>query len=621
MTNLTATQTEVVNHNDGAILVVAGPGSGKTRVVTERIRRLLNLEAEHFRVLALTFTNKAANEMSDRLLSIPNIKERAFIGTLHSFCTEVLANRGKHVGVDGLPNIFESYADRKQLLIQAIKEHPDLQQELDAIEDSRKRSSRIDDLLKSIGDFKNSLVLPEMVDNEGMSRLYASYNDQLRSSNALDYDDLLLLTYQLFEERPKIADFYRRQYRYICIDEAQDLNELQYRVLCSLCGPAYFNVMMVGDPKQAIFTWNGASPKYMDLFERDFTARKIELTENFRCSEAIVEAAKRLNSSYRVSGTLPIKGLCEVIPCEDEPSEADFVVSTLKSLVQKGHQDIEGNVGFERCAVIGRSRFAFSEIVTQFTQEKIPFHKKLSGGAVQSESELIALFELCLRIATNPMDRLHLGMLLKACGVEESIDEVYGTQDLRGITGSTLLKSIRDKANTAKRDVFDILEAMQWMENGFNLQSGFKKIEELASHFDSDKRESVLRDLIEWRRHWNAYVRSETGGGQSVGGFLSQVALGMTQQSKEEGVALLTVHSAKGMEFDVVFMIGMCEGVFPDYRAKTPSAIAEEQRNAFVAVTRSRRLLYATYPRQKQMPWGDLKRQTPSRFLTILSRQ
>ncbi|GAG76222.1 unnamed protein product, partial [marine sediment metagenome] len=137
-----------------------------------------------------------------------------------------------------------------------------------------------------------------MVPDERFRRLYTEYNDTLRASNAVDFDDLLLLTYSLFEDRPKIPAFYRRQYRYICIDEAQDLNEAQYRLLCALCGSDYFNVMMVGDPKQAIFMWNGAHPKYLDLFLRDFSARKIELQENFRSARSIVDAAKKLNAEY-----------------------------------------------------------------------------------------------------------------------------------------------------------------------------------------------------------------------------------------------------------------------------------------------------------------------------------
>ena len=201
-----------------------------------------------------------------------------------------------------------------------------------------------------------------MVEDADERRLYEGYDAQLRASAALDYDDLLLLTYRLFAERPKIADFYRRQYKYICIDEAQDLNEAQYGLLVSLCGSEFTNVMMVGDPRQAIYVWNGADPKYLDLFQRDFKAEKITLTENFRCSKAVVAAARQLDSSYTVEGQLPIEGAVELIKCEDELSEAQAVVEKIRSLESKGHPDIEGNITPGRCAVLGRNRFVFGSL-------------------------------------------------------------------------------------------------------------------------------------------------------------------------------------------------------------------------------------------------------------------
>lgn len=615
--HLTQSQLDVVNHDDGALLVVAGPGSGKTRVLTERIRRLLSQEGQHFRVLALTFTNKAANEMAERLAAVPGIDERAFIGTLHSFCTEVLANRGKSVGVDGLPNIFDSYQDRKQVLLDAVRQHPDIQHELDSEADSRARSRKADDWLKRIGELKNELVVPEMVSDDRFARLYAEYNNQLRASNALDFDDLLLLTYRLFEERPKIASFYRRQYRYICIDEAQDLNEAQYRVLCALCGSDYFNVMMVGDPKQAIFMWNGAHPKYLDLFEANFSAKKIELRENFRSSRTVVEAAKTLNDEYSVEGTLPIEGLVQVVECDDEETEADFILETIDELVSNGHPDVEGEVTLERCAIIGRNRFVFRMIQERLTETGTQFYKKLSGAAVQSESDVIAEFELGLRLISNPLDRLHLGMFLKACDVNEGIEGVYADTPLRELSGKDLLQRIQRLSPRPDAPVFQAMDSMGWLEDRFNLQQGLTKIEELATEYDADQRAIVIQDVAEWKKHWNTYLRSESGGSHNVSSFLSQVALGTTQQPNEEGVALLTVHSAKGMEFDVVFLIAMNEGTFPDYRAKGP-ALEEEQRNAFVAVTRSRRLLYITYPLKKMMPWGDVRVQERSRFLKSL---
>src|ERR1017187_10640305 len=184
---LSAIQQQVVAHQDGAILVLAGPGSGKTRVLTERVRRLLDEPTQHFRVLALTFTNKAANEMIERLDDVPDIRKRAFVGTLHSFCMEVLANRGKPIGVDGLPNIFESFDDRKQVLANVVRSDPRLSALLKNAGDAKEQQRTLGRWLERISELKNSLVLPSMVDDEDERSLYDSFDAGLRASAALDY--------------------------------------------------------------------------------------------------------------------------------------------------------------------------------------------------------------------------------------------------------------------------------------------------------------------------------------------------------------------------------------------------------------------------------------------------
>jgi len=617
MIRLTETQQSVVSHDDGAILVVAGPGSGKTRVLTERIRRLLNEDESHFRVLALTFTNKAANEMAERLEGIEGVSERAFIGTMHSFCTEVLANRGKSVGIEGLPNIFDSYQDRKEALQDAVKNIPELRSELASMEKAKDRNRRLDSWLGFIADQKNNLVLPEMVSDKRMGQLYREYNAQLRASNAVDFDDLLLLSYQLFQQRPKVADFYRRQYKYICIDEAQDLNEAQYRVLSALCGKQYANVMMVGDPKQAIFMWNGAHPKYLNLFAKDFDAKQVELAENFRCASTIVAAAKQLDDNYTITGVLPIEGSVAIKELQSEEAEALFIKDEIERLVDHGHADIEGQIKHESFAIIGRSRFALTEIESLFKADDIPFYKKTSGSGAKSESDLVGDFETLLRLMANPLDRLHLGMLLSSWNSSLSIEQCFEGLDIRKLVARELFDKISPSTSDRANPVLKAANAINWAEDRLRLPDAFAVLTEHANGLEDEARALIHEDINEWKKHWDFYVRSQQGGGQSIQGFLSQLALGTTQQPREDGVALLTIHSSKGMEFDVVFVVGMNEGTFPDFRAKG-HALLEEQRNAFVAVTRSRRLLYLTRPEMKEMPWGDFKRQQRSRFLSLV---
>ena len=385
--------------------------------------------------------------MVSRLEGVPAIAERAFIGTMHSFCTEVLANRGKAVGITGLPHIFESYQDRKQVLQETVEDEPDLRAILEEAGDKRKQSQVLDSWLGGISDAKNALLLPEMVADERLRRIYQLYDAGLRASGAVDFDDLLLLTYRLFEERPNIASFYRRQYRFICVDEAQDLNEAQYRVLCAVCGKEYFNVILVGDPKQAIFMWNGAHPKYLDLFAQDFGAKRIELNENFRSSKAVVAAASALNPQYTVEGQLPIAGHVEICRCEDERAEAEYVLDTIRTLMQDGHPDIEGPVTLEKCAILGRNRFVFHAVENLLKEQEMVYYKKLSTANYQSVSDMVSEFELALRVLANPLDRLHVGMLARCWGIGETADDVYGNISLRDATGLDVLAKAAEEAN------------------------------------------------------------------------------------------------------------------------------------------------------------------------------
>ena len=562
---LSSSQERVVGHRDGALLVLAGPGAGKTRVLTERIRRLLAEETGHFRVLALTFTNKAANEMVDRLSDVPDIRERAFIGTLHSFCMEVLANRGKTVGLDGLPNIFESFQDRKQALADAVAADPILADELRSSGGPKERGALLSRWLQAISEAKAALLLPHMVEDETERRVYEVYDAELRASSALDFDDLLLLTYRVFEETPKIAGFYRRQYRYICVDEAQDLNEAQYRLLCALCGSEHRNVMVVGDPKQAIYVWNGADPKYLDLFARDFGAEKVELNDNYRSSLSVVSAARALNPTYTVEGQLPLRGLVHCETCADEEAEAEFVVATLQRLLKEGHPDVEGAITLERCAVLGRTRFVFTSLEASLNERSLPHHKKLSAGTHDPSSTVVQELELALRIVANPHDRLHTGLLAKAWQVGTSANDILAMFPSETRSGLDVLGQLAGSAGSGSAElVLRAVSALPSSDASFRLAPALSVIEDAAAAEEDEARAEILKDIAVWRDHWDHFVRASSGGEHSLKLFLSHFALGTTEQARRDGLALLTVHSAKGMEFDVVFLIGMCEGVFPD---------------------------------------------------------
>ncbi len=609
---LSEQQRKVVQHVNGPLLVVAGPGSGKTRVLTERVRRLLTEVPGHFRVLALTFTNKAASEMKDRLSDLGAARERAFIGTLHSFCADLLAERGKLVGVEALPQIFEQFQDRKQVLLQAALDDPLLLDELEQIDNDKDRNQRVDKWLQGISWVKAHPISCATQDDLLEQRVFEAYNAGLRACGAYDFDDLLLLTYRLLNEYPKLADFYRRLYGFICIDEAQDLNEAQYAVMTALFGNDFKNVLMVGDPKQSIYGFNTSSSDFMYRFRDDFGAEEIELSENFRSSKAVVSVARSLEPKYMVEAQLPISGHVEVLVGSDETDEAKQIVDKIECLVVSGHEDVEGNITASRCAILGRTRFTLMAIEKELKDRSISYYKRLTANH-ENESAMMDEFQLALRVVANPLDRLHLSSLAKKWKMNTPVSQsLNNPQDVISLLETLAIASKEDRAK-------EIVNALQVViarqSQRLDLMLGIQVLRRFADGLSSDDRGVIYEDTTVFEHEWDQYLRSE-GSTRSIAGFMTSMALGATQQARRDGVALLTVHSSKGLEYDVVFIACMAEGVFPDYRARGKAKeMDEERRNAFVAVTRSKRLLYFSYPMRRMMPWGEEKRQQPSRYL------
>jgi DNA helicase II / ATP-dependent DNA helicase PcrA len=603
---LSPQQLSVATHVDGPLLVVAGPGSGKTRVLTERIRHLLTHVSGHFRVLALTFTNKAADEMKERLADLGDARERAFIGTLHGFCLEVLTERGKLVGVEGSPNIFEQAKDRREVLEKAVEEDYVLSDQLGQIEDTKERRRRIDKWLSSISYVKSHPITCAVVEDEEIRRVLEAYEAGMRACNAYDFDDLLLLTYKLLVDNPKLGDIYRRLYKFICVDEAQDMNEAQYAVITALCSDTHKNVMMVGDPRQSIYGFNTSGPEYMERFGAEFGAKRVELTANYRCSRAVVDFAQTLDRKYMVDQQLPIQGLIKVLRASDEQEEARLVVDELERLFEKGHPDVEGGVQPAKCAILGRTRFALLAIESEFNERGIAFYKRLSASH-ENESDVVEDFHVALRVLANPKDRLHLTTLAKRWRVAERQASADFPTILRAMAA--------DAGQSRAMAVRDAIEAAVKNRSRLDLMPSFVALQKHADCLEETERLAIYEDVAVFRQDWDQFLRTTTGS-KTLGAFISSKALGSTQKATREGVALLTVHSSKGLEFEVVFMAGMADGMFPDYRATSAKELDEERRNAFVAATRSKRLLYLSYPATRVMPWGGVRRQAPSVYLS-----
>jgi len=345
----------------------------------------------------------------------------------------------------------------------------------------------------------------------------------------------------------------------------------------------------------------------MDRFRDEFGARVIDLTENFRSSKAVVEVARALDPKYLVAAQLPIAGEKQLLVGNDEDDEARLIVDELQRLFKKGHPDVEGGVQPSKCAILGRTRFALLAVEKELRERKIPFYKRLTANH-ENESETVDEFQLALRVVANPRDRLHLAAIAKKWKVAEpaGLPDTFAMLDL-------MAKSSPDAGERSGAIVEAIKRVIQNPAR-FDLMPAFDVLKKYADGLDENDMRAIYEDVTVFQQEWDQYLRSD-GSAHAIAGFMSSKALGATQKANREGVALLTVHSSKGLEFDVVFVAGMAEGTFPDYRATGGRELQEESRNAFVAVTRSKRLLYLTYPQTRQMPWGDSRRQRPSRFL------
>lgn len=603
---LSQKQLQIVNHKDGALLVEAGPGSGKTRVLIERIKCLLS-SSKRGKVLALTFSNLAADEMKDRLSEDRAFEEqldRVTAGTIHSFCLDLVQSRGNLIGLNSDMVLFESEDDRKTVLKDVFLENQNLKDFLVRQQDKNQIIQRI---LQLITEQKKRFVLPENCSvKDPFPLIYSEYNQKLIDQNAMDFDDILFFAYRILTENPSVVRVYNSLYRYICIDEAQDLNFAQYQVIKALCGDSFNNVMMVGDANQSIYGFNGSDSDFMTKsFVDDFSPVIYKLNDNYRSAKRIVEFANRLEhydsvTNYVYDGELLAKKL------EDESAEAKFVADKIEELIQNGHPDVEGQLSVNRMAVIARNKYVFSHLEKELSDRNIPFSFKKNSTGIDNESEYMKVFGLAIRILINRKDYIHLTQLKKVVGFSDNIaDNKNGITILREVLAKTDYESMIPALEALSKEVLNFSTALNCLEN-------------ILSSFDDDERYLISMDIQQWRTHWNKYCMLVPRENRTLTSFRNQISLGKTREAEDNnGIALLTAHMSKGLQFDVVFIIGLSEGTFPDYRAikADGSQLSQEMNNMYVAVTRAKRLCYMTYPEKKRMPWGDIKYQSPSRYI------
>ena len=620
--NLSPKQLQIVESADNNMYVIAGAGSGKTRTLTERIIRLLSKSKRGERVLAITFSNKAANELKERLLHFytqDELNDLVYVGTIHNFCMEIVLQRGSSIGLPDDLHIFESFEDRFEIFKKALDNVPQMKAKYQTPE-GKINSKGMRELFELLSKAKRDFKFPTDYASKPLSqRLYQEYNDLMLSQNAIDFDDILLYAYRIMAEKPSIARIYQRIYKHICVDEAQDLNKAQYSVIRAIAGDTA-SVLMVGDPNQAIYGFNGSSSRYMCIdFPKDYPAKKYELVENFRSSQAVINAAKIIEPSFEMEGQLPIRGEMEIHVFDDEISEATWISEKIDALLREGHPDIEGTaVSLQQCAVLARNRYVFNALTALFEEQQKEYNLRISTNqGLLSESVFFKLFDLGLRVIMNKNDVLHLSDMVSLLG--ETTKPITTFDALKSSEG--LNRSI---GNNGAVTINSAWSSIQTSKNSFRFD---KTLEILSSYCESEdnfandnERSLVYNDFLCWRERWNTYVKNSSIEDRSLAHMMRSIALGITNISKESGITLSTVHMSKGLEFDIVFIMGLNEGVFPDYRSLNDATqLNEEQHNMFVSITRSKRLCYLTCPKVRVMPWGDSKNQVLSRYITQLN--
>ena len=636
MIKLSQSQAEIVNAPlDKPIQVLASAGSGKTRVLTERVRYILNTTKKDG-VIALTFTNKAAEEMQTRLADCDSAEDRTWIATIHAVAQRILEKYGHTIGLPSELHIYERDKDRMEVFLQSLRDDGvDIDDYLNIsdVKEQKSREQHLQRYMDGFSSIKRELLTDKddieqrFPDNPALWKVFKDYEQALLNSGGIDYDDILVYAHRILLEHEWIAKIYRAKYKHICVDEAQDLNKAQYEFIRALCGESIKSILMVGDPNQMIYGFNGSSTDYLcKNFVSDFSPIEFSLKENFRSTKAVIRVANKLKPNSQKEYEFALKGHKQIKDFEDETAEAKWVISAIEHFLnKKSHEEIEGEITLDKMVVIARNRFVFKTLEQELKSSGVKFTLRKGERGFDPVSLFGKILDYAIRIKLNPKGWVDGKKLCSLLGLNTPAQ--WGGDDLLSHWAEQLKQAPLNHANLYS----ELLDAVGNLESvSPNIRKFVKDFEnklkllanslsqEIAASEGANGAEELKRSLDELHQFyacWTLFKRKSLG--DSLAAFRNAMALGqLTSESIDSGLTLSTVHTMKGLEKDIVFLIGMCEGVFPDYRAKTKKEIEEERNSAFVAVTRAKRWLYISYPRQRVMPWGDSRFQQQSRFIT-----
>ena len=635
LTSMNDRQAEAVQTTEGPLLIMAGAGSGKTRVLTHRIAYLIDEKLVNpWNILAITFTNKAAREMKERAFSLNPATEDCLIATFHSMCVRILRREADHIGYNRNFTIVDPSEQRT--LMKRILKNLNL--------DPKKWNERA--ILGTISNAKNDLIDEVAYENmagdmytEIVAKCYTAYQKELRQSEAMDFDDLIMLTLRLFDQNPDALTYYQQRYQYIHVDEYQDTNHAQYQ-LVKLLASRFKNICVVGDADQSIYGWRGADMQNILDFEKDYPEAKVVLLEeNYRSTKTILQAANDViknNRNRRPKNLWTQNADGENIVyyrANDEQDEALFVAKTIDELSSTS------DYVYRDFAVLYRTNAQSRNIEEALLKVNIPY-TMVGGTKFYSRKEIRDVISY-LNLIANTSDNISFERVVNepkrgvGPGTVEKIRNFAAGQEMSLLEASSqiMLSPVKGKAAQAVfdfanlilnlREQLDELTVTELVELVLERTAYTEQLEAQAT-LESQARIENIEEFLSVTKNFDEDSENDTEetGLDRLSRFLNDLALiADTDDGDQESseVTLMTLHAAKGLEFPVVFIIGMEENVFPLSRAaEDEDELEEERRLAYVGITRAEKVLFLTNANSRLL-YGKTNYNRPTRFLNEIS--
>ncbi len=624
-------QYEAVVNTKGPCLVIAGAGSGKTKVLTHKIAYIMQEEnAKPWDILAITFTNKAANEMKERIANLvgDNVKDM-WVGTFHSICVRILRRFIDRIGFDTSFIIFDT-SDQKTLIKNCLK---DL-----AIDDKLFNERSVQ---SEISNAKNDMLEPfqymakAMGDyrKEKIATVYELYQKRLKENNAIDFDDIINYTIKILMENPDVLEYYSNKFKYVLVDEYQDTNKAQF-TLITLLASKNGNITVVGDNDQGIYSFRGADISNILNFEKDFPGTKIiKLEQNYRCTGNILKAANAVikNNEVKYAKKLwtenEIGKLPKVYLADNEYDEGSYIVEQIEHLKREEYYK------YSDFAILYRMNTQSRAIEDIFRRENIPY--KIIGGLKFYERKEIKDIIAYLRLIQNTSDNLSLKRIInepkRGIG-KTSLDSIEELANNEGISMYKIIKDAQqyglNRIYLKSRDFINVIEELRQKQKDLTISELIKLTLKKTGYMQALKDEKTIEaenrieNLDEFLTV--AIEFEEQFAENTLADFLEGITLSSdldNMEETEDSVTLMTLHSAKGLEFPVVFLVGMEEGIFPGYKSiGEPKELEEERRLCYVGITRAKENLFLTCSKKRTI-FGSTSCNAVSRFLKEIPKE